>query len=131
MITSSYPVLMSTDVAASARFFTERFGFETVFEADWYVSLRQGTWELAFVAADHPTIPHGFGTAATGVLLNIEVDQVDDAYARLTAGGDVRVALELRSEDFGQRHFIVVAPGGVLVDVIEPIPFTGEFAADD
>jgi catechol 2,3-dioxygenase-like lactoylglutathione lyase family enzyme len=129
MITGIYPVLMSSDVAASAAFFTERFGFETVFEADWYVSLRRDTWELAFVDAGHPTIPDGFRAAATGVILNVEVEQVDQEYARLTAGADVRVALELRSEDFGQRHFIVVAPGGVLVDVIEPIPFAGEFAA--
>lgn len=36
--------------------------------------------------------------------------------------------LELRSEAFGQRHFITSDPNGVLVDVIKVIPVTGEFA---
>lgn len=35
--------------------------------------------------------------------------------------------LPLRSEAFGQRHFIAAGPDGVLVDVITPIPPTGEF----
>jgi len=35
--------------------------------------------------------------------------------------------LTLRDEAFGQRHFIVEAPGGVLLDVIEPIAPTAEF----
>ena len=39
-ITSFYPVLMVENVAAAARFYRETLGFETTFEADWYVSLR-------------------------------------------------------------------------------------------
>ena len=38
------------------------------------------------------------------------------------------IALELRDEDFGQRHFIVSGPDGVLVDVITEIPPSAEFA---
>lgn len=34
----------------------------------------------------------------------------------------------LRSEEFGQRHFIVADPNGVLIDVITPIPPSGTFA---
>jgi hypothetical protein len=39
------------------------------------------------------------------------------------------VVLSLRSEAFGQRHFIAVDPDGTLVDVITPIPPTGEYVA--
>ena len=38
---------MSNDVAGSATFFRELFNFHTVFESDWYVSLRRDTWERA------------------------------------------------------------------------------------
>jgi uncharacterized glyoxalase superfamily protein PhnB len=31
------------------------------------------------------------------------------------------VAQELRDEEFGQRHFIVVDPDGLLVDVVEQL----------
>lgn len=128
MITSVYPVLMSTDVTASAGFFRGAFGFETVFEADWYVSLRHGAWELAVLDARHDTIPTGYRIPAAGVLINIEVDDVDAEYERLVTRGGAQVALDIRSEEFGQRHMILVAPGGVLVDVIQPIEFTGRFA---
>lgn len=128
MITSIYPVLMTADVEASSRYFVNVFGFETTFESDWYVSLRRDSWELAILDATHTTIPEGHKTAAAGILLNIEVEDADEEYARLTARTDTKVALAIRSEEFGQRHFIVVAPGNILIDVIQPIPYTGEYA---
>jgi len=37
---SFYPMLLTADVRASTRFYTEHMGFEKVFESDWYVSLK-------------------------------------------------------------------------------------------
>jgi hypothetical protein len=37
--------------------------------------------------------------------------------------------LPLRSEDFGQRHFITSDPNGVLIDVIKVIPPSAEYAS--
>jgi catechol 2,3-dioxygenase-like lactoylglutathione lyase family enzyme len=125
--TGFYPVLVVDDVAASQRFWVERFGFETVFAVDWYVSLRRGHHELAFVAAGHPTVP-GAQATVRGLLLNVEVDDVDAEYERLVTRGGLRPELDLRSEDFGQRHFIVADPAGVLVDVITEIPADAEYA---
>ena len=127
MITSVYPVLMSESPAATAGFFVEHFGFEITFEAEWYVSLQHGSHELAVVDATHDTIPDDHRSLAAGVLVNIEVDDVDTLHRTLTQS-NVPVARPLRSEEFGQRHVIVVAPGNVLVDVIEPIEPTGEYA---
>ncbi len=101
----------------------EHFGFTLTFEADWYVSLRHPSAEHiepALVDHRHPTIPDGFRQPARGLLLNVEVSDVDAWHERLVAAG-LRVALDLRNEAFGQRHFIVEAPDGVLVDVITPI----------
>ena len=39
------------------------------------------------------------------------------------------VLLPLRDEAFGQRHFITSDPNGVLIDIIKPIPPSGEFVA--
>jgi catechol 2,3-dioxygenase-like lactoylglutathione lyase family enzyme len=126
--TGFYPVLGVTDVAASRRFWVEHFGFEVVFEVDWYASLRRGRHELAFVAAEHPTVPAGFRVAARGMLINVEVPDVDAQYERLVVRGGLRPELELRSEEFGQRHFIVADPSGVLVDVITEIPVGAAYA---
>ncbi|MCZ2814331.1 VOC family protein [Modestobacter sp. VKM Ac-2979] len=127
-LTSVYPVLMSADLDRSARFFREHLAFGPTFESDWYVSLRRDQWELAVLAADHPTVPATHrGRPAAGVLLNVEVDDVDAEHQRMVVEGGLTAVLPLRSEPFGQRHFIVAGPDGVLVDVITPIPPEGEF----
>ncbi|UCZ88535.1 VOC family protein [Gordonia sp. WA4-43] len=127
-VTSVYPVLMSTDVAAASNFYQRVLGFEVTFSADWYVSMRTGVFELGLVDATHPTIPEGHRRPAAGLLVNIEVDDVDVLYRRLTDEHGLRPVLELRDEDFGQRHFIVEGPDGVLLDCIQPIPAADEFA---
>lgn len=128
-ITSFYPVLMVDDVAATARFYREELGFDVSFEADWYMSLRFEGGELAILDRTHETIPEGFREPVRGLLLNLEVLDAAAAHARLVGERGLPERLSLREEDFGQRHFIVEAPGGVLIDVIEPIEPSAEFAA--
>ncbi|MFJ3927680.1 VOC family protein [Streptomyces sp. NPDC090022] len=128
-----YPVLATGDVAASRDFYTRHFGFEVTFEADWYVSLRRPDapqYELALLDHAHPTLPEGHRTALQGgLLLNFEVDDVDREYRRLVTEAGLPELLPLRTEDFGQRHFIVAAPDGVLIDVITVVPPGEEYAA--
>ena len=128
-ITSTYPVLMSKDVATAAAFYTNTFGFDPTFSTDWYVSLKYDAFELAIVDKDHPTVPEGSNALPAGMLLNIEVDNVDDIYAKVVSGSGLYVVLDIRDEDFGQRHFILTGPDGVLIDVIQPIEPSPEFAA--
>ncbi len=130
-ITSYYPVIMTDDVAATARFYVNHFGFEPLFSADWYVHLQAQESEhvaLAVLQGSHGTIPDGSRGTASGLLLNFEVEDVDGVYERIKASG-LPIRLELRDEDFGQRHFITADPNGVLIDVIKPIPPTAEFAS--
>ncbi|MER6154246.1 VOC family protein [Streptomyces sp. NPDC001868] len=131
-MTGFYPVICTPLLQESVRFYTGLLGFETTFENDWYVSLRRHEpphYELALVDAGHETIPPAFRRPAQGVLLNFEVTDVDAEYARLVDDLGLKPELPLRSEDFGQRHFIVAAPDGVLIDVITPIAPTDEYAA--
>ncbi|ACY21916.1 Glyoxalase/bleomycin resistance protein/dioxygenase [Gordonia bronchialis DSM 43247] len=126
--TGFYPVLMSSDVGAAAGFYRDLLGFQTTFETDWYVSLRLDAFELAILAHDHPTVPGDYRALPKGVIVNLEVEDVDAMHDKLTSRGDVECVLPIRSEDFGQRHFIVAAPDGVLLDVIQPIAPSGEYA---
>lgn len=129
---SFYPVIMTQDVASSKAFYTEHFGFEVVFDADWYVSLKAGeapAYELAILDATHATVPDDFQKVlAGGLILNFEVDDVDAEYTRIQRA-NLPIHLDIRSEDFGQRHFITSDPNGVLIDVIKVIPPSSEFAA--
>jgi catechol 2,3-dioxygenase-like lactoylglutathione lyase family enzyme len=126
-LTSFYPVLCAPRLTEAHAFYVQWFGFETVWESDWYISLKGHGYELALLDPTHPTIPEGFRHPARGMLLNLEVEDVDAEWRRLVLDGGMRPELEIRSEDFGQRHFIVADPNGILIDVITPIEFTGDY----
>lgn len=128
--TSVYPVLMSDNVAATAKFYIDHFGFQPVFEADWYVHLQStsdSTVNLAILDGKHETIPASGRGKASGLLLNFEVEDATAEFARIKRAG-LPMLLELRDEAFGQRHFITADPSGVMIDIIQPIPPSGEFA---
>lgn len=128
-ITSYYPVLMVSDVAASSAFYQRHFGFVALYDSDWYVHLQSQSdpsVNLAILDGTHETIPAATRGRAAGMLLNFEVEDVDAEYERLSAAG-LPMLLSLRDEAFGQRHFITRDPEGVLIDVIKPIPPSGEF----
>lgn len=130
-LSSFYPVICTKDVGATRDFYVKHFGFSVVYDSSWYASLRRDgepSYELAILDASHPTIPDGYRRPVTGLLLNFEVDDVDAEYERLVTHGGLEPKLPLRSEDFGQRHFIVADPAGVLIDVITEIPPNEEFA---
>jgi catechol 2,3-dioxygenase-like lactoylglutathione lyase family enzyme len=129
--TQYYPVIMTDRVAETARFYVEHFRFQPVFETDWYVHLESkedASVNLAVLSGDHKTIPEVGRGRVSGLLINFEVDDVDEEYARATRSG-LPIVLTLRDETFGQRHFITADPNGVLLDVIKLIPPTEEFQA--
>jgi uncharacterized glyoxalase superfamily protein PhnB len=129
--TSYYPVLMTGDVAGTAAFYIKYFGFQPLFESDWYVHLQSVDnirVNLGIVQGDHETIPEEGRGRASGLLINFEVRNPDAVYERILAAG-LPVLRSLRDEPFGQRHFITKDPNGVLIDVIKPIPPSEEFLA--
>lgn len=134
--TQFYPVIMTAEVEKTVRFYRDHFRFEPTFDSDWYVHLQSTEDEavnIAVLKGDHPTIPESGRGQVSGLIINFEVDDVDAVFDRMSDAG-LPVLLPLRDEAFGQRHFITRDPNGVLIDVIKPIPPSGEFAsqyADD
>ncbi|MER8807553.1 VOC family protein [Mesorhizobium australicum] len=129
--TSYYPVLMTGDVAGTAAFYIRHFGFQPLFESDWYVHLRSvdnKRVNLGIVQGDHEAIPEEGRGRTSGLLINFEVRDPDAVHDRILAAG-LPILRTLRDESFGQRHFITRDPNGVLIDVIKPIPPSEEFLA--
>lgn len=129
--TSYYPVLFSADVAAATRFYCDHLQFAPLYTSDWYVHLQSREdpgVNLAIVDRNHPTVPEPARGGPGGVILNFEVEDPDAHHLRLAEAG-LPILLSLRDEDFGQRHFILQGPDGVLIDVIRPIPPSADFAA--
>ena len=128
---SVFPVIGAADVAASRDFYVGLLDAAVVFDGGWYAQLQSPAnpaVQLGVVERHHSTIPDGHRQPPQGVLISVEVDDVDAVHARALAL-DLPIVQPLRSEDFGQRHFMTVDPDGLLVDVITTIPFAPEFAA--
>lgn len=112
--------IVTDKVAQSRDFYVRLFGCEVVFEADWFVLLRSGDAELGFLQpgldSQAPVFRRPF--AGAGVWITFDVDDVQAELARLVSLG-VPIEVPLRTEPWGDRHFVVMDPSGVPVDVVE------------
>lgn len=128
----TYPVLLVETVASTAIFYETHFDYSREFDTEWYVHMRSASLpsgELAILRYDHETIPVMGRQPTRGLILNIEVDDAAAHFDRLQAAG-LPIVQELRDEKFGQRHFIIADPNGILIDVITPIAADPDWLAE-
>lgn len=132
-LSSFYSVLLTDKVEALSEFYQKHFQMQVAFESDWYVSLRkegkEGSFQLALLKSDHSTIPESFRDRSKGIILNLEVEKADRMYEQLIKNSKLPVHLDIRDEDWGQRHFITSDPDNNLLDIIEIIEPSEEFLA--
>jgi catechol 2,3-dioxygenase-like lactoylglutathione lyase family enzyme len=128
-IVGCFPVLLSSDVQQARHFYEHCFGLIPRFESDWYVQLAHpsGAFELAVMTTHHDSLPANAQVPAAGVLLSFEVADAAVEHARLVSL-QAEIVHGLRDEVWGQRHFMLRGPDGVLVDVIERIAPASEYA---
>jgi predicted enzyme related to lactoylglutathione lyase len=113
------PNLSSADFVASRDFYAAMF--------DLVVSVENDDWYVQLMAESNSDTQHRLPQAgsravrrpdrvigAYGVVLTIHVDDVDEAYERAKRLG-AEIAAEIRNEDYGQRHFLVVDPNGLVL----------------
>jgi len=115
-----FPVLIVDDIAECKNFFIEAFGFEVAFDTDWYVHLVQGgTAQLGFLVPNHPSQPEAAQRAFNpqGLIYSFEVENVDSAFESVRDHAEI--IAPPKTEEWGQRHFLVSAPDGLLVDFIQ------------
>ena len=109
----------------SKEFYMEHFGFQLVYESDWYIEL---------IAKDLPcglsfTLPQreeGEFFNGKGLILSFEVDDVDAEYARLKAAG-LYIYQEMQDKPWGERSFVIDDPNGIHVYIYKAIPPEPEY----
>lgn len=125
---SFYPVLMSENIRVEADFFKELFDFKEIFSSDWYISLIDNeNFEIAIISNFHETIPEFYRKKCQGVIINIEVDNVDNLYSKISGKKEASILLDIKNENFGQRHFMIESPSKILIDIIQIIPPSEEY----
>lgn len=127
--TGFFPVLTTDQLAKCRNFYTRHFGFNVVFEADWYVQLMsENGIQLGFLSPNHPSQPDFLQSAysGNGIVYSFEVGDVDQEYEKLESSG-VQIIFHLRTEEWGQRHFMIKDPGGMVIDVVQLVEATSEY----
>ena len=114
----------SDDIEQTAGFYTELFGFEIIFRnADWYIQLAlPGNTAVQFgiIRRTSSFLPPQLQLPAQGMIFTIQVEDVDAVYKEVKTRGHP-IVQALRDEEFGQRHFLLQDPNGLIVNVSMPI----------
>ena len=113
--------IITEKLEESKAFYTEVLNFGITFENEFYVLLHtpNKAFELSFLLPNHPSQNALFheAYAGKGMFITIEVENVDAHYEAVKAK-DVPIAIELRDEPWGDRHFAIVDPNGIGVDIV-------------
>lgn len=121
-ITASAISLNVDDVAASAAFVKDHFGFKEDMSADGFVSLSRpdAGFNLIFLHTKLTTFKPGSmrGHRADGLLVVFVVDDIDRQYARLQAEG-VTITTPIETEAWSERFFQVTDPNGVVIQLVQ------------
>ncbi|MBE9111713.1 VOC family protein [Nodosilinea sp. LEGE 07298] len=121
-ITASAISLNVDNVAASAAFVKDHFGFKEDMSADGFVSLSRpdAGFNLIFLHTELTTFKpvSMLGHRADGLLVVFVVDDINRQYARLQAEG-VAITTPIETEDWGERFFQVSDPNGVVIQLVQ------------
>ncbi len=102
-------------------FYTEVLGFGVSFENDFYLLMHtpDKSAEISFLQANHPSQKAIFQSvfSGRGAYLTIEVEEVDQVYEAIKSK-NVPIAIEIRDEPWGDRHFAIVDPNGIGIDIV-------------
>jgi predicted enzyme related to lactoylglutathione lyase len=106
------PNILSSDFEASRAFYNDVIGLEGGDGLDWIIffgtdqrEVQLSVMELDIHAHQHPDV-------------SIEVDDVDDVYARAVAAG-VEITYPITDEPWGLRRFFVRDPNGAIINVTQ------------
>lgn len=117
--------IVTNKLAETKKFYTDYLGFGVSFENDFYLLMHtpQQQAELSFLLPNHPSQQPLFHKPfqGQGMYLTIEVEDVTTIYQKLKQQG-VEIRIDLRDEPWGDRHFAIVDPNGISIDIVQYSP---------
>jgi len=115
------PEFFVPDVAASARFYTDVFGFVVLRQEPDFAVVALGDAHV-LLAHESLTSKPWLDSGPRGVGLNVRimVDDVDEQYRRVQAGG-ARIVHDIADRYYGLRDFIVADQDGFLLRFASPV----------
>ncbi|MGH3863480.1 VOC family protein [Actinokineospora sp.] len=104
------------DVVAGTEFHVRHFGFRAIVAEDFIAKLLHDdpAYELCLIK----TGTFGEGPHAAGVVLALEVEDIEAEVARLEAEG-VTITVPIQDEEWGERLCQVTDPNGLTVQLVQ------------
>jgi catechol 2,3-dioxygenase-like lactoylglutathione lyase family enzyme len=116
--------IVTSKIKETKDFYVNIFGFGVTFENEFYLLLHTPNREaeISFLLPNHKSQHPLFRPAfdGKGVYLTIEVENVHKEYQRI-AEKKIPIQLEPKDEPWGDRHFVVVDPNGIGIDIVTHI----------
>lgn len=113
--------IITDKIKESKEFYTYALGFGVSFENEFYLLMHtpDTSAQISFLLPNHPSQEPIFQRASSGVgtYLTIEVEDVDAIYDKIKAK-KIPIAIEIKDEVWGDRHFAIIDPNGIGIDIV-------------
>lgn len=119
MLKSIYPLIVTDKLTEVKDFYLKVLGFKIVFESDWYIQLEKDNYQIAFMienAQNQPALLHN-KYDGKGLIITLEFDDVDILFKNFPSKKSI--IQNLKDEEWGQRHFLVEDPIGIIIDIVK------------
>jgi catechol 2,3-dioxygenase-like lactoylglutathione lyase family enzyme len=123
-ITAQYPIVITPKIEECRRFYTENFGFDTIFESDWYIQLKHKAGiELAFMSLNLSNQPEFLHPEFNrkGIIVTFEVINAKEEYEKAEKIEGLQIVFQYKEEEWGQKHFILKDPAGIFLDIVQQL----------
>lgn len=123
-ITTQYPVVITPKFKECKDFYVKNFGFDIVFESDWYIQLKHiNCIELGFMKpglSNQPEFLHP-EFDGKGIIITFEVKDTQREYEKAKKIEGLKIIFPYKEEEWGQKHFMLEDPAGTFVDIVQPL----------
>lgn len=110
------------DPEASANFLADNFGYERQMQDEGFVSLQHpdGGSNIIFLRTGLPTFKPAAiaGSAGDGLLLVLQVTDLDERHGQLSARG-IHVVTAPETEPWGERYAQYRDPNGLIIQLVQ------------
>lgn len=121
----SYPIICTDKFRDTVNYYEDYLGFSVQFEiVQNFVILKRNSYKDVYVAIldiNNHEIPEEYRRSSSGVILNFPVEDVEKAYDELYIEG-LEILDKPKISICGRKHFFVVDPNGILINVAENVP---------
>ncbi len=118
-ISRSFINILSGDLSAARKFYTEFLQLELRFDSDWFINLGvpgNEALELGIIKVEQEIVPPQHQQTPAGAILTLVVEDVAEVEARARAM-NVTIVEGVRNLFYGQRRLLVADPDGFLIDL--------------